>query len=48
MKIIFFIALIGKTLLIFMTKVGIFARFTWKILSYALTGPFYAKTFLIS
>ena len=45
MKIIFYIALIGKTLLIFMTKVGIFSRFIWKILSYALTGPFYAKAF---
>ena len=45
MKIIFYIALIGKTLLMFLTKVGIFSRFIWKILSYALTGPFYAKTF---
>ena len=45
MKIIFYISLIGKTLLMFLTKVGIFSRFIWKILSYALTGPFYAKTF---
>ena len=43
MKIIFYIALIGNTLLIFMSKIGIFSRFTWKILSCALTGPFYAK-----
>ena len=45
MKIIFYIALIGNTLLIFMAKLGVFCRFTWKILSYALTGPFYAKAF---
>ena len=46
MKIIFYIALIGNTLLIFMAKIGVFCRFTWKILSYALTGPFYAKAFV--
>ena len=45
MKIIFYISLIGKTLLMFLTKVGIFSRFIWKILSHALKGPFYAKTF---
>ena len=45
MKIIFYIALIGKTLLILFTKVGILSRFIFKILSYALTGPFYAKAF---
>ena len=46
MKTVFYVALIGKTLLIFLTKVGIFARFTWKILSHALNGPFYVKIFL--
>ena len=46
MKIVFYVALIGKTLLIFLTKVGIFTRFTWKILSHALNGPFYVKIFL--
>ncbi len=46
MKILFYVALVGKTLLIFLTKVGIFARFTWKILLHAFTGPFYAKIFL--
>ena len=46
MRTVFYVALIGKTLLIFLTKVGIFARFTWKILSHALNGPFYVKIFL--
>ena len=46
MKIIFYVALIGKTLLIFLTKVGVFVRFTWKILSHVLNGPFYVKIFL--
>ena len=45
MKIIFYIALLGNTILKFMAKIGVFCRFTWKILSYALTGPFYAKAF---
>ena len=45
MKIIFYIALIGNSLLIVMSKIGIFSIFTWKILSYALRGPFYAKAF---
>ena len=43
MKFVFFIALIGKTLLTFMAKVGIFVRFTWKILAHAVTGPMYLK-----
>ena len=46
MKIVLYIELIGKTTLIFMTKVGVFSRFTWRILFYAVTGPFYAKAFL--
>lgn len=45
MKIIFYLALIGKTLLTFFTNIGILARFTLKIISYALIGPFYAKMF---
>jgi len=46
MRTVFYVALIGKTLLIFLTEVGFFARFTWKILSHALNGPFYFKIFL--
>ena len=46
MKTVFYVALIGKTLLIFLTKVGIFVKFTCKVLLHALNGPFYLKTFL--
>ena len=45
MKIVFYIALIGKTLLIFLTKIGIFVRFMRTIISHALNGPFYVKVF---
>ena len=46
MKTVFYVVLIGKTLLIFLTKIGLFVRFIWKILSHALNGPFYVKIFL--
>ena len=45
MKIVFYAALIGNKLLIFLTNVGIFVRFMWKIILHALAGPFYAKAF---
>ena len=46
MKIVFYIAYIGKTFLIFLTNVGVFTRFLWKILSQVFYGPFYVKIFL--
>ncbi len=46
MKIFFYAALIGKAILIFLTKIGTFTKFISKIFAHALTGPFYAKIFL--
>lgn len=46
MKVVFYVAYIGQTFLIFLAKVGTFARFTWKILSHGFYGPFYLKIFL--
>ena len=46
MNIVFYVAYIGKTFLIFLTKLGRFTRFTWKILSHVISGPFYPKIFV--
>ena len=46
MKIVFYVAYIGKIFLIFLTRLGRFTRFTWKIISQAFHGPFYTKIFL--
>ena len=46
MKIVFYVELVGKSFLIFLSKVGIFSRFIWNILSQAIKGPFYSKIFL--
>ena len=46
MKIVFYVAYIGKIFLIFLTKLGRFTRFTWRIISQGLHGPFYTKIFL--
>ena len=46
MKIVFYIAYIGKTFLIFLTNVGVFTRFLWKTLCHGVHGPFYVKIFL--
>ena len=46
MKIVFYIAYIGKIFLIFLTKLGRFTRFLLKILSHGFGGPFYTKIFI--
>ncbi|MDC3076331.1 ABC transporter permease [Paracoccaceae bacterium] len=46
MRIVFYVAYIGKTFLIFLTKLGRFTMFTWKILSHVISGPFYPKIFV--
>ena len=46
MKIVFYIADIGETFLIFLTNVGVFTRFLWRILCHGFHGPFYIKIFL--
>ncbi len=45
MKTVFYVAYIGNTFLIFLTKVGVFTKFLWKILSHGFYGPFYPKIF---
>ena len=46
MKLVFYIAYIGKTFLILLTKLGRFTRFTWGIVSHGVRGPFYPKIFI--
>ena len=43
MKIVLYVAYIGKIFLIFLTKLGRFTRFTWRIISQGFHGPFIPK-----
>ncbi|MDC3108171.1 ABC transporter permease [Paracoccaceae bacterium] len=46
MKIVFYVAYIGKAFLIFLTKLGRLTKFMSNVFSFGLSGPFYTKIFL--